>query len=74
MSITLPEEVARASRALCALERFAQRRERFLECLDWSAFDEQFIRETSMADDRLNDELAETWLYLSHLEDRLWRG
>ena len=53
------------------ISRFAERRERFLEALDWSLLSEEFCRIASMADDLVDDELAEAFLYLDHLESRL---
>jgi hypothetical protein len=67
MPLSLDEHLATAERDYAALARFADRRERFLDALDWTALDEQFVRETSMTDDLINDDLASLWLYIDHL-------
>lgn len=53
--------------------RYGERRERFLEALDWSQMTPEFCSRTSMADECVNEETAEAWLYLDHLEHRLAR-
>ena len=59
---------------LSALERFADRRERFLEHLDFAALDAQTCREV----DRIDAHLAETilfgHLYAQHLGDMIVLG
>ncbi|WP_294443866.1 hypothetical protein [uncultured Sphingomonas sp.] len=67
MPLSLDQHLARAERDYAALARFADRRERFLDALDWTALDEQFAREASMTDDLINDDLASLWLYIDHL-------
>lgn len=67
MPISLEHHIAIAEREYAALVRFADRRERFLDALDWTALDEQFAREASMTDELINDDLASLWLYIDHL-------
>ena len=67
MPISLEHHLAIATRDYAALSRFAVRRERFLDALDWTALEEQFAREASMTDDLINDDLASLWLYIDHL-------
>jgi len=67
MPLSLDQHLATAERDYAALARFADRRERFLDALDWTALEEQFAREVSMTDDLINDDLASLWLYIDHL-------
>ena len=53
--------------------RYAERRSRFLDALDWSQMTPEFCRRTSMADEWVNHETAEACLYLQHLDSRLAR-
>src|SRR3546814_11346478 len=71
MRLALADLYARALRDHAALERFAVRRQRFLEALDWPALGDQFARATSMADDHIIGDLADAWLYVCHLAARL---
>ncbi len=71
MRLALADLYARALRDHAALERFAVRRQRFLEALDWTALGDQFARETSMGDDHIMGDLADARLYVCHLEERL---
>jgi hypothetical protein len=62
------------ARRLTELERFDDRRERFLEHLDFAALDEQTCREISMADDHLAETLMFGRLYAQHLSDMIGLG
>ncbi len=62
-------DIARADYA--RLARYADRRDRFLDALDWQLLDDAFARETSMNDDRVEGDLADAWLYMDHLETQL---
>lgn len=65
------DRFTRARSTYAALVRFSERREAFLDALDWEALDPGFVRETSMADDQLSLDLADAWLLVDHLEERL---
>ena len=45
------------------IARYTDRRDRFLDALDWSALDEQTAREAAMLDDLLAGDLADAALY-----------
>lgn len=70
MPISIEQHLAIATRHYAALSRFADRRERFVDALDWTAMEEQLAREVSMTDDLINDDLASLRLYIGHL--RRW--
>jgi len=55
------------------IARYAERRSRFLDALDWSQMTPEFCRRTSMADEWVDLEAAEAWSYLQHLDSRLAR-
>jgi len=61
------QRLACACRRFAALERFARRRERFLEALDWACLDRRtaFLRERS--DVLLASNLAQGRLYVAFL-------
>ena len=59
---------------LSALERFADRRERFLEHLDFAALDQQTCREVDMADAHLAETILFGHLYAQHLGDMIALG
>lgn len=59
--------IARADRA--SIERFIRRRDRFLECLDWTALPDTAAFEASMLDDLLDDDLADSASYIDWLEE-----
>ena len=51
-----------------SLTRFIDRRDRFLDALDWDALPEQTAREASMLDELLETDLAESSAYVDWLE------
>lgn len=63
-----------ASRPTLPASRYTDRRDRFLDALDWSALDEQTAREAAMLDDLLAGDLADAALYILWLEERLASG
>lgn len=65
--MTLPDRLAIAHSDYARLARFADRRDCFLDALDWDLLDDAFARETSMDDDRVEGDLADAWLYMDHL-------
>ncbi|WP_267381391.1 MULTISPECIES: hypothetical protein [unclassified Sphingomonas] len=70
-AMTLADRLALARSDYARLARFADRRERSLDGLNWELLDDAFARETSMDDDRVEGDLADAWLYMDHLEMRL---
>lgn len=64
----------RVATRLGALERFADRRERFLEHLDFAALDVQTCREVDMADAHLAEQLMFGALYAQHLAEMIALG
>lgn len=56
------------------IARYTDRRDRFLDALDWSALDEQTAREAAMLDDLLAGDLADAVLYRDWLEKRAADG
>lgn len=68
-SLFCERDLCRACDKLTALERFAKRRERFIDALDFDALDLQTQREIEMADEHLNYDLASGYLYIEHLSE-----
>ncbi len=60
--------VARADAA--HLSRYIERREHFLDMLDWSMLTESQARQASMLDELLEDDLAAAGRYIDWLIDR----
>lgn len=56
------------------LTRFIDRRDRFLDCLDWNALPKAHAREASMLDELLNGDLADAASYTAWLEERAADG
>ena len=56
------------------LHRFMERRERFLEALDWSLLSGKQARENAMLDDLLAGDAAEAVLYTEWLEEQIAAG
>jgi hypothetical protein len=69
MEISHALVVARADAA--NLARFIERRERFLDALDWPMMSEEHARQSSMLDDLLEGDMADAILYIDWLVDRL---
>ena len=61
--------VARAD--VANLARFIERRERFLDALDWPMMSNEHARQSSMLDDLLEGDMADAILYIDWLVDRL---
>ena len=60
-------DIARAAAILAQLGRHAERREGFIDALDFDALDQQTQREICMKDHHLADQLAFGPIYLHHL-------
>jgi len=60
--------VARGDAARIA--RFIERRERFLDGLDWLSLTEEHARQSAMLDDLLDGDLAEALIYIDWLLER----
>lgn len=60
--------VARADAA--HLARYIDRRERFLDALDWTMLTDDQARQSSMLDELLEDDLAASRLYIDWLVER----
>ena len=56
------------------IRRFIDRRERFLDALDWSLLPDALARECAMLDDLLAGDLAEAQFYADWLAGRFWEG
>lgn len=56
------------------LFRFMDRRERFLDALDWSPLSDAQARESAMLDDLLAGDAAEATLYTEWLEEQIAAG
>jgi hypothetical protein len=69
MEIRQALAVARADAA--HLVRFIERRERFLDALDWLMLSEDHARQTAMLDDLLEEDMADAILYIDWLVERL---
>lgn len=72
MNINIARTIARADAA--RIERFIDRRGRFLDALDWSALSEEHARQTAMLDDLLAGDLMDATLYLDWLDERAAAG
>lgn len=64
--------VARADATRIA--HFMERRERFLDALDWSMLTEVHARQSAMLDDLLEGDMADAMLYIDWLVERLANG
>jgi hypothetical protein len=64
--------IARAAAA--HLSRYMDRRERFLDALDWSMLTEAQVRQSTMFDELLEDDLAAADRYIDWLIERQARG
>ena len=53
------------------LARYIERRERFLDALDWTMLTEDHARQAAMLDDLLEGDLADSALYIDWLVERL---
>lgn len=62
---------ARVAQQLCSLQRFAERRDRFIEDLDMSALDVHTRRAISETDEQLAETLMFGELYAQHLDGML---
>lgn len=69
MKITDALAIARVDAA--RLVRFIDRRECFLDALDWSLLSEDHARQSAMLDDILEGDLADSALYLDWLAQRV---
>ena len=67
----IAQRLAALSRRIDDLTRFTERRERFLDMLDFDAFPIAYVFEVSMMDAHLEAELADYYLERHYLEDRL---
>ena len=65
---------AQVAQQLTAMQRFASRRDGFLERLDFHALDLQTCRQIVMADERLAETLMFGKLYAQHLGDMIALG
>ena len=65
---------SRVARRLGELERFADRRERFLEHIDFAALDLQTCREVDRTDAHLAEQLMFGALYAQHLAEMIALG
>ena len=61
----------RVAQELCALQRFAERRGRFIDALDWSALDVATRRAIFETDEQLAETLLFGELYAQHLGDMI---
>lgn len=64
--------IARADAARIA--HFIERRDRFLNALDWSLLTEEHARQSAMLDDLLEGDLADAILYVDWLTERHCEG
>jgi hypothetical protein len=71
MSLDTPQRLAALSPKIDDLTRFSERRERFLDMLDFDAFPVAYVNEVSMMDAHLEAELADYYLERHYLEERL---
>lgn len=61
--------IAIVSADAAIIGRYIERRERFLDGIDWSAMTKQDIHESAMLDVLLECDVAEATSYLQHLAD-----
>ena len=65
---------AQVVQKICALERFADKRDRFLDRLDFHSLDQQTRREIEMADSHIAEQILFGKLYAQHLCDMIALG
>lgn len=71
MSLHIEQRLASDRRQHAEISRYASRRERFLEALDWDAMLDSFAFETSMDDEAIDHDLAEGAIRIATLEIEL---
>ena len=70
----LQSDPARVAAQICALERFADRRDEFLVGLDCHALDQQTCRKIDTADHHIAEQILFGKLYAQHLGDMIKLG
>ncbi|WP_030540234.1 hypothetical protein [Sphingobium sp. DC-2] len=70
----IDQAIAVATADFACLERYVERRERFLDGLDWTAMTSIAVYEAAMLDELLETDMAEAFSYLMHLEGLLAAG
>ncbi|MGF7152103.1 hypothetical protein FHS96_005772 [Sphingomonas zeicaulis] len=71
MPLHIEQRLASERQQLAEISRYAARRERFLEALDWDAMPDSFAFETSMDDEAIDHDLAEGATRIAALEIEL---
>lgn len=74
MAMQIGHALATARADAARLERFIDRREWFLDALDWFSLSEQHVRESAMLDDLLAGDLADAAIYIDWLQERASDG
>lgn len=60
-------QISTAERGLMALERFAMRRERFLDAIDWEMMTGDDCFDAQIRDDELDEDIAAAHMEIEHL-------
>lgn len=68
------EALAIARNDVASLARFIERRERFLDALDWAMLTDEQARQSTMLDELLEGDLAEGLHYIDWLVERVTSG
>ncbi|MBB3588708.1 MULTISPECIES: hypothetical protein [unclassified Sphingomonas] len=69
--IQINDALAIARADVANIARFIERRERFLDALDWSMMTDAQVRQSSMLDELLDEDLAIGLHYIDWLIDRV---
>lgn len=72
MSLSLEQMLGQARREQADIARYAARRERFLDALDWDAMPDSFAFETSMDDEAIDHDRVSAAFRVAHLEEQLF--
>jgi hypothetical protein len=67
MAMHIEQAIALVSADAARIERYVERRECFLDALDWSAMSGRDVIEAAMLDDLFETDLAEASSYIMHL-------
>jgi hypothetical protein len=70
-SLFCERDIGRACGKLTALERFADRRDQFIDALDFHALDVQTQHEIEMDDEHVADDILSAHLYIAHLAEMI---
>lgn len=72
MSLSLEQMLVQARREHTAIARYAARRERFLDALDWDAMPDSFAFEASMQDEAIDHDVVTLAVRVAYLDEQVF--